>query len=216
MARFSRRRRMELQLWAQDYALELSCEPPEDWPVAARVETEALLPLWHGDYSQGLSATFAAVNGLRLVTAGHVNLSKADEQRLLEKAWRWRLERGPIRPDRGLRQTDWLRMVEAICHTFMRRHGQFITLNQPWQYASPCREEFFTTIERLIVGRHVILSLFAGAHYSVIRGYTSSSLLLFDSGERCWMQRGSISLVGAARARHCISPRATLALRRSL
>ena len=118
-------------------------------------------------------------------------------------------------PDRGLRPGDWLRMVEALCGGFARRHGQFIRVWQPWRTGCPNSEEFHTTLERLLVGRHVILSLFAGAHYSVIRGYTPASLLLFDSGERCWMSRKCVSIAGSAvSGRHRIVPAATIALRR--
>lgn len=86
---------------------------------------------------------------------------------------------------------------------------------QPWPTARPNAGEFYTTLERLIVGRHVVLSLFAGAHYSVIRGYTPASLLLFDSGERCWMSRKCISVAGSlVSSRHRIVPAATIALRR--
>jgi hypothetical protein len=209
------RRRQELETWARDHAFSPKVEPPGDWPARFDLGTSQLLPLWHGDYSIGLSATFAAVNGLRLATAGYCPLSKRDEQRLLARAWSWRGEREKLRPDHGLRQGDWVRMVEALCSVVARRHGQFIRVWQPWRTGRPDLSEFYTTLERLIVGHHVVLSLFAGAHYSVIRGYTPGSLLLFDSGERCWMSRKCISVAGSgARGRHRIVPAATIALRR--
>lgn len=133
------RRRLELELWARDHALSPEVEQPDDWPAEFSLGSSQLLPLWHGDYSIGLSATFAAVNGLRLVSAGHCTLSKRDEQRLLANAWRWRGEREKLQPDRGLRQGDWLRMVEALCISFARRHGQFPRLAAVAYGPAECR-----------------------------------------------------------------------------
>jgi hypothetical protein len=210
------RRRYELEAWAREFALCPGIEAPEDWPAKSEVRPRGLPPLWHGDYSTGLSATFAAINGLRLVSACQCRLSKRDEQGLLALAWRWRADRETLQPDRGLRHGDWLRMVEALCEAFARLHGPFVKVRQPWRDQRPNRDEFFTSLERLIVGRQVILSLFAGAHYSVIRGYTPESLLLFDSGERYWMSRKCISLSGLDRLnRHRIVAASTLALSRS-
>lgn len=165
----------------------------------------------------GLSATLAAVNGLRLVLAGHYELTQTDEQNLLESAWRWRMDRGGVLPHRGDRQGEWLRMVEGLCLVFARRHGQFIRVMQPWRKDSLTRDEFYSAIERLVVGRHVILILFAGGHYSVVRGYTPSSLLLFDSAEQSWVKRACIRLAGSSvGAKHRIAPTSTLTLRRSI
>lgn len=213
--RRSRRRELHLRLWGREHALSPRVEAPEDWPTRAELPTQGLRPLWHGDYSGGLSATFAAINALRLVSAGHCILSRRDEERLLARAWDWRKLREQLRPDRGLRQSDWRRMVEALCGSFARRHGQFIRVSQPWT-TPPHGEEFYSTLERLIVGHSVVLTLFAGAHYSVVRGYTPTSLLLFDSGERYWMRRKSIVLVNSnAPGRHHVVPCSTLALSRS-
>jgi hypothetical protein len=210
-------RGIALQAWAHENALMPSIPAPDDWPNQWRRPTGGLLPLWHGDYSMGLSAIFAAVNGLRLVSADQCELTKRDEQNLLESAWQWRMDRGGVLPHRGVRQGEWLRMVEGLCLVFARRHGQFIRVMQPWREDSPTWDEFFSAVERLLVGQHVILSLFAGAHYSVVRGYTQSSLLLFDSAEQCWVKRTCIRLVGSSvGAKHRIAPTSTLTLRRSI
>jgi hypothetical protein len=209
-------RRVALENWAHQNALVPAITVPDEWPDEWRRPTAGLLPLCHGDYSMGLSATFAAVNALRLVSAAQCQLTGRDEQSLLESAWQWRMDRGGVLPHRGVRQGEWLRVVEGLCLVFGRRHGQFIKVMQPWRENSPTHDEFFSAIERLVVGRHVVLSLFAGAHYSVVRGYTASSLLLFDSAQNCWVNRTSISLTGTGgTARHRIAPTSTLTLRRS-
>jgi hypothetical protein len=209
-------RRVQLELWSRQHAHFPQIAGPEDWPPEARLERMGLQPLWHGDYSPGLSATFAAVNGIRLLMAGHYRLNDKEEQGLVADAWRWRSLRREVLPDRGLRQGEWVRMVESLCQCFSNRHGAFVTMVQPWRGRRPDEREFFTTLERLIVSQHVVLSLLAGAHYSVVRGYTPTSLLLFDSGDKCWIKRTSIGLIGSPRAvRHRFAAASTLALGRT-
>lgn len=209
-------RRVQLELWSRQHASLPQIEVPDDWPSESRLDTAGLLPLWHGDYTPGLSGTFAAVNDIRLLMASHRRLKSKEEQDLLADAWRWRMLRRDVLPDRGLRQGEWLRMVEALCHCFSNRHGVFVRVVQPWRESRPDESEFLTTLERLIVGQQVVLSLLAGAHYSVIRGYTPTSLLLFDSGDRCWVRRKSIGLLGSPRTvRHRFVASSTIALGRS-
>ena len=210
-------RRVELEAWAAEHAVAADAAPPGDWPSEWRLETDGMAPLCHGDYSQGLSATFAIVNGLRLVSAGHCALTARDEQALLCNAWRWRADRSQVTLERGLRQGEWMRMVAALCEHFNRCHEQYITMWKPWSGDGPTRSELFSSIERLLVARQVVLTLFAGARYSVIRGFTGASWLLFDSGEYCWVKRASVGLVGEAQSfRHQLAPSSLLALRRGL
>ena len=71
------------------------------------------------------------------------------------------------------------------------------------------------SVERLIVSRHVLVALLVGGRYSVVRGYTPKSLLLFDSGGQFWLKKSSLRLLGSeAPSRHRIATTATLALRR--
>jgi hypothetical protein len=59
------------------------------------------------------------------------------------------------------------------------------------------------------------VGLFVGARYSVIRGYTRNSLLLFDSGGQHWISRSSVGLgCEDARSRHGVAAGTTIALRR--
>lgn len=106
-------------------------------------------------------------------------------------------------------------MVEAVSFASARLHDQFVTMRQPWSSCPPGRSDFFAVIERSIVAQDVVLILFAGAHYSVVRGFTPTSLLLFDSGGRHWLKRTSISLTDTHRsARYALATKATLMLRR--
>lgn len=162
--------RVWLEEWAHQNAFVPDAITPDDWPEQWRRPTFGLQPLHHGDHALGLSASFAAVNALRLISAAECALTKRDLQSLLESAWQWAISRREASPYRGVRQGDWLRMIESLCLVFDRRHGQFIRVQQPWRDHRPTRGEFFSTVERLLVGRHIILGLFAGGHYSVVRG----------------------------------------------
>lgn len=210
-------RRVQLQHWATENALCPSAAEPEHWPEAASFDNFGLWPLSYGDHSTGQSGVYAAVNALRLVSAGHHNWTDRDEQQLFGTAWDWQLARGGTRQDRGMRVGQLLQLADALTFAFARKHSQRIQTIRPWARVGPSSAEFFNTIERLIVSRQAVVGLFAGGHYSVIRGYTPSSLLLFDSGNRQWIKRSSVSLNGsAAAARHRIVPRAMMAFSRRI
>jgi hypothetical protein len=187
---------------------------------AAPIEPRNYVPLGierHGDYCHGHSGVYAAVNAIRLVSAGHHAWSDRDDEQLLAKAWDWQTPHGAMRPNRGMRVGQWHCLVDALAFAFGRKHGHFLQISRPWQIRRPCRVHFFTTIERLLVGCHAVLGLFAGAHYSVIRGYTPMSLLLFDSGYRQWITRKTVHVGdGSVGGRHRIIPQATLALSRRI
>jgi hypothetical protein len=213
--RASERQRLTLQTWASEHAWTPDSPEPENWPAEAKLETHGLRPLSHGDHAIGQSGVYAAVNGLRLVCAGHQVWSARSEQQMFGAAWDWQQSRREGRLDRGMRISSWCRMVDALSFAHSRKHGAFIKVTRPWSARSPDRQEFFTTIERLIISQHAVLSMLAGARYSVIRGYTPVSLLLFDSGHRQSVRRASTDLGGSVvAARHRIVPTATLALAR--
>jgi hypothetical protein len=209
------RRRLELELWAKEHCLTPQICSPDDWPDASRLNANGVTPLRHGDHLVGLSGVYAALNGIRLVSARHHAWTDRCEQQLLATAWNWLASRGEIRPDRGIRVGQWQRLVDALTFAFSRKQGQLIEVIQPWRLRSPDRLEFFATIERLIVSRHAVLSMFTGAHYTVIRGYTPMSLVLFDSGYCEWIKKTSTDVNGDwPTSRHRIVPSATLALAR--
>lgn len=213
--RASERQWLTLQAWAREHAWTPNSPEPENWPEQAKLETHGLVPLSHGDHAIGQSGVYAAVNGVRLVLAGHQAWGTRSEQQMLGAAWKWQWSRREGRLDRGSRISNWCRMVDALTFAHSRKHGAIIQVTRPWQAQSPDRHEFFTTIERLIVSQHAVLSMFAGARYSVIRGYTPWSLLLFDSGHRQWVSRASTDLGDSVVAgRNRIVPAATLALAR--
>ena len=214
--RRSVRRRIELRVWARESATLPWTEAPEDWPTCWRIEAPGLWPLQHGDYATGFSAPFATINAARILIHRRATLTAKDEQALLAWAWRWSSGRVALEPSRGVRRNDFVRLVTCVVERLNGSHGQFVTVSQPWPQRQPSREEFFITLERLIVGGHVLIAMFKGAHYSVIRGYTAESLLLFDSDGACWVKRGCVA-VGSrpAAARYALIPGATIALRRS-
>ena len=200
-------------MWAQESAFLPALAAPEDWPAAACVETTGCLPLWQGSYLPSLSGAFAAVNAIRLAASRYRCLTPREEQELLATAMRWKADRGYSGLARGLRRSDWPRLLDALCESSSRRNGRRLFVSQPWRQHWPDYRGFTVGLERLIVGQHVIAVLLAGANYSVIRGYTPLSLLLFDSGGRRWISREAISFPGEAkRTRHHLVPAATLKL----
>lgn len=209
------RRKLELSRWAADHLQLPDGGTPDDWPKAARLETNGLMPLRHGEHAPGHSAVYAAANAVRLATAAHHGWTKRGEEELLAKAWAWRDAHRPNSPQRGMRRSDFARMVEALTTASRRQHDQYITVRPAWSGDPPGQSDFFATVERCIVAQDVILILIAGAQYSIVRGFTPTSLLLFDSGGRHWMKRASITLIGSGlAARHALATKATLLVRR--
>jgi hypothetical protein len=172
--------------------------------------------LWQGSYLRGLSGVFAAVNALRLIVTQEHRLTPREEEDLLATALRWREDRGYSALSRGLRRSDWPRLLDALCERIRRRRGTHLRIAQPWRLQPPDREAFLIGIERLVVSQHVVAVLLSGANYSVVRGYTPLSVLLFDSGGRRWISRAAICLPGEGkRSRHHMVPAATLTLDRA-
>ena len=208
-------RKLELMRWATEYADLPDARVPDDWPTTAGISANGLRPLQHGQHAPGHSAVYAAVNAIRLATAVRHGWTKRGEQELLEIAWAWRELHGQGSSRRGMRRGDFVRMVEALSFASARLHDQFITTRRPWVSFPPSQLDFFAVIERSIVAQDVVLILFAGAHYSVVRGFTPTSLLLFDSSGRHWLKRTSITLTDNHRsARYALAITATLILRR--
>ena len=115
----------------------------------------------------------------------------------------------------GVTWREWHRLTECLVYTAARVFGHSFELLQPWRHTTPGRAEVFGTIERRIVAQQPVLIMLAGAHYSVIRGFTPLSFLLFDSSGREWIKRHSLGVRGAHHAAvHRIVPSATMALRR--
>ena len=209
------RERRQLQAWAARHAFEPSSELPDAWPHSARLSKHGLRPLYHGDHAMGLSGAYAAINAIRLVLAAHRHWTDRDDRELLSAAWDWQLARGLVRTDRGTRWRDWQRLTECLTYTVTRRFGHSLEIMQLWPNTKPDPARVFHTIERLIVAQQAVLILFAGARYTVIRGFTPHSFLFFDSGGREWIKRSATSIPpSTVPASHKIVPSATMALRR--
>ena len=212
----SLRRRVELTAWARETAFCPDLAPPEDWPATAALDSAGCMPLWQGSYLPCLSGVFAAVNAVRLIATQDQRLIRREEEELLATALRWQQDRGYSALSRGLRKSDWPRLLDALCERFRRLRETHLKTAQPWRLLQPDREAFLTGIERLVVSQNVVAVLLAGANYSVVRGYTPLSILLFDSGGRRWISRAAICLPGEVkRSRHHMVPAATLTLGRA-
>lgn len=205
---------LELQRWALDHVC-LDAQTPDDWPLRSSLDANGLRPLQHGDHAVGHSGIYAGLNGIRLMTATRYRWAASDEYQMLDLAWNWLHLRASTRPGRGVRRGEWARMIEALTFASFRLHDQIVSLRHPWREHQPTPRDFFATIERFIVARCAVLILFAGAHYTVVRGFTPTSLLLFDSGRRHWVKRTSIRFDNSTNdAAHTLCPWATVVLHR--
>lgn len=188
MPRLDWRRRYALELWAVENLHHLNAKPPEDWPDASRLHTNGVVPLYGGEYAPGLTGLYAIVNGLRLLLAGVSPLKPSDEQMLLEVGCTFMSGREALIPSRGLRVELFIRMAEAMAFALSRRRGGWVQCER-LELEIMRQTTMFHFFERSVIGKQVVLILLGRGHYSVLRGYTRDSWLLFDATGREWMLR---------------------------
>ena len=184
-------------------------------PRKAKLKNALLLsPLWQGDGCVGLSGLYAVVNAIRLALAHKRVLNSVEVHELLAAGMQFMA--GRLTPRQvvlsGLRVTLWRGLVEAMAEATRRRLGERVSVER--LYTPECgREAAFTTIEKAITMMRVPMMLCRGGRYTVVRGFTRSSLLLFDSAGSCWVTKRICGVPGDCdRLRHLIYPASFLAL----
>jgi len=187
MVRLDWRQRYALELWAVENLHQPSAEPPENWPAASRLRTNGVVPIFCGEYAPGLTGLYAIVNGLRLLVADASPLKPSDEQMLLEVGCTFMSGREALVPTRGLRADLLIRMAEAMAFSLSRRRGIWIRCER--LETEVMRRAMMPLFERSVVAKRVVLILLGRGHYSVLRGYTRDSWLLFDATGREWLLR---------------------------
>ena len=189
-ARLDWRRRHELSTWAIDHICTPNVEQPEDWPDVYRRGPRGLSPLYCGDHAPGLTGVYALINGLKLLLAEAAPLRPSDEIMLLELGWSFMRGRGMVAPQIGMRQHSFNRMAEAMSFALSRRRGDWVRCEVPHMEAVH-RIQAAATLERLLVAKRVVLILLGHGHYTVLRGYTRASWLVFDAmGRQSMLRRG--------------------------
>lgn len=188
MARLDWRRRYELQHWASEHLYTLNAEHPDDWPDSDRLPIDTVFPIYCGEYAPGLTGLYAILNGLRLLLAELVPLKPSEEQMLLEVGWTFLSGREPLAPHRGIRVNTMVRMAEAMAFALSRRRADWLQCDRVElrEYSARATE---TLLERSAVAKRVVLILLGRGHYTIVRGYTRDSWLLFDATGRQWMLR---------------------------
>jgi len=103
--------------------------------------------------------------------------------------------REPMAPHKGTRLNTLSRLAEAMSFALSRRRGTWI---QCARFEHPQLSPISTRIvlERSVVAKRAVLILLGRGHYTVLRGYTSGSWLLFDAMGRLWMQRSRLKHEG--------------------
>lgn len=188
MVRLDWCRRYALELWAAEHLYQLNAESPDDWPDASRLRTNELMPVYCGEYAPGLTGLYAIVNGLRLLLANLSPLKPSDEQMLLEVGCTYMSGREALLPHRGHRTELLVRMAEAMAFALSRRRGVWIQCERLGPEIMR-QGKLHPLLERSVVAKRVVLLLLGRGHYSVLRGYTRDSWLLFDATGRQWMLR---------------------------
>lgn len=188
MSRLDKRRQFELAHWAGEHLHNPKAVQPEDWPDACRLRTNGVMPTFGGEYAPGLTGLYAVLNGLKLLVAEVAPLKPSDEQMLLEVGCNFMIGREVITPHRGIRTHMLIRMAEAMAFALVRRRGDWVR-SERVRFLEPYSVGSRAILERTVLAKRVILVLLGRGHYSVLRGYTSESWLLFDATGRQWMLR---------------------------
>lgn len=189
MSKVSRRRRLELQQWAEEYALAPQIEEPEDWPTECRLGPTGLYPTYCGDHAPGFVGLYAIINALSLLLATTSPLKPAEERMLLDQGWKFLSGRGPVAPWHGIRANIFARLAEGLSFTLSRHRSQWIRCERAELTSCASSLEVGIIFERLLVANRAVIILLGRGHYAVLRGYTPLSWLLFDATGRMWMKR---------------------------
>lgn len=176
--------------------------------------TRLVGPLWHGDGLLGLSGIYAIVNAIRLTLAHKHILNAIEIHELLTAGTKFMS--GRLTPQQamlsGLRVTLWRRLAEAMTETTRRRIGVWIWVER-LHPSDLGRDAAFATLEQAVLQMRVPMMLCRSGHYTVVSGFTPSSLLLFDSGGACWVTRRLTGVPGDCdKTRHVIYPSSFLGL----
>ena len=188
MVRIGWRRQYALAHWAVENLHRPEADLPEDWPEASRFRTHGAFPTYCGEYAPGLTGPYAILNGLKLLVAEVSPLKPSEEQMLLQIGCDFMSGRDTMTPHRGLRLDTFVRMAEAMAYALSRRRGAWIQCERMQLSRKQDREQR-SLLERSVVAKRVVLILLGRGHYSVLRGFTLDSWLLFDATGRQWMLR---------------------------
>lgn len=173
-----------------------------------------ITPLWHPEACAGLSGLFAIINGIRLALAETHTFPPAEIHALVRAGLsfmsiRLTAERAMLF---GLRVSMWRALAEAMVAFTRHRTGAFLSVER-LLVAESGRKAAFDAIEQAVMRLRVPVMLCRGGHYTVVSGFTRSSLLLCDSRGAHWKSKRATGVPGDCQGtRHVIYPSSFLAL----
>ena len=174
-----------------------------------------LEPLRHSPHCPGLSGLFSIVNGIRLALAHKHIFSERQLADMVSAGLRF-LD-GRLTVERaltcGLPTGLWLRLAEALAYRTSRVTG-FSLLVEREHVVVVSRPNVWLAIGRVIEARRPIIGLIRAGRYTVLSGFTQTSLLLFDSGGAHWISKTSTGVpTDREGAKHVLCPASFISLR---
>jgi hypothetical protein len=185
-------------------------------PVPSRHPNAGLIdPLWVSEDCTGLTALYAALNGIRFALAHQHRFTVSEVHTLMTAGFRF--FEGRLSPNRcvmnGIRVQLWPGLVAAMCEATSQRTGRRVLLERIHIGSRHDRMEVFNALEDAIARFRVPLILLRGGTYTVVTGFTRASILLFDSRGYSWISKRSCGVPGdQPEARYMLCPSALVAL----
>jgi len=179
--------------------------------AASRIE-----PLQYGDDLTGLSAIYAVTNAVRLGIGPYRQLTAGEVHTLIAAGFEFLSAR--LTPSQvfhaGCRVSVWRSMSQAMVEAARQRLGINLAIERVIVEPRQSRLALFAAIEQSILHWRPVAMLCRGGRYTVVSGFTPSSLLLFDGAGACWLSKHACGVPGdAENARHLLLPGSLMALR---
>jgi hypothetical protein len=185
-------------------------------PTGAKLANTGLIaPLLHGDSIVGLSGLYAITNAIRLAVADRRQLNAGEVYKLMSAGFEFLSGRVTPRQafQSGCRMSTWRAMGHAMIEVARTRLGLNLGLDRVIVENGRSTQAAFAAIENAIANWRPVLMLCRGGRYTVVSGFTSSSLLLFDSGCAWWIAKRACGVPGDGEsAAHMLYPASFMAL----
>jgi hypothetical protein len=172
-------------------------------------------PATQGDYD-GLCGLYCIINAVRLVLTPHRDLSREEVKALFAEGVRFLARKGdlPKAVHSCVGERVWPRLAERIVASAQPIADRPILLERPrWAREVSVRETLLRIEKMIVAGKAPCVFLRGNyRHYSVISGYTSVSLKLFDSFGYRWVRRRSCGTTGTPARLHRLHVQSLIAL----
>lgn len=171
--------------------------------------------LWLGDGCDGLTAVFAAVNGIRLALAHQHRLTAFEVHQLIGAGLHF--FDGRLSPQQsvlsGVRVQHWHALISAMTEVTDQLTGVRIRPERIHVEMKHDRRAVFQALDDSVARLRVPLLLLRGGIYTAVSGTTPASILLFDSRGYSWISKRACGVPGdCVQMRHMIYPSALVAL----